>query len=397
MKNSKWLKFSILYLGAIILSVSQMKISPTNLRSEMVSMFNITHFELSLYVAVFAFAPVILAIPGGNLVKRFGAKQISIIIMLALFLGNIIGYFANSYSLMLLARVIEGISFSFIMITGMMLITSWFKDGGYGLAVGIFGTFSAFAYAAVIYLLPMLHHHYGLRSIWLSLALMSLLIGICFMMFFDDPRSENNADKTAQNTSLKESLKNKNLILLAIAMGTVSFILFTFLDKYPTILETVYNLPVSESSFYSMFFGLIGIPVGFLIGYLIDKTGKPLTIGFLTFIAMALICFLTNKFSSNLLIIHVTVLSTCISFASTTISSSIPRIVKHKGLLEDSFAFIYQFYYIGALIGIPVVTSLIPYGWSVAVLPLAAVALLGACLLYPLFRKEIKNKPLNNK
>lgn len=396
MKNHKWIKFSILYLGAIVLSVSQMKVSPTNLRDCLVSMFDLTPKELSVYVAVFAVAPVLLAIPGGNLVKKYGAKRMSLVIMAALFLGNLLGYFADSFYFMLFARIIEGISFSFIMTTGMILISNWFKEGGYGLAVGIFGTFSAFAYAAVIYLLPMIYDSYGLKSIWLCLALISLIIGLSFMAFFDDPRTKKTQDGKVQDTSLLEAVKNSNIILLAVAMCTVSFVLFTYLDLYPTIFEKVYQLSTAQSSFNSMFFGFIGIPVGFIIGILIDKTGKPLTIGFITFLVMAVACFLTNKFAPNLLIIQVIVLSTCISFASTTISTSVPKVVKHAGLLEDSFAFIYQFYYIGALIGLPIVSALVDkYSWSVGVLPLTVVSILGAVLLFPLFKKEIQNKPLN--
>lgn len=396
MRGSKWLKFSILYLGAMVLSISQMKISPTNLREAMVSLLNLTPVELSIYVSIFAFAPVILAIPGGNLVKKFGAKKMSIVIMTALFLGNIIGYFADNYILMIIARIIEGISFSFIMITGMMLITNWFKDGGYGLAVGIFGTFSAFGYAAVIYVLPYIYDKYGLKEIWLFIALISLLLGLLFVFLFDDPRSETVENGKVQKTSMKEALKNPRIIMLSVAMATVSFILFTFLDSYPTIFKQVYSLPDTESNFNSMFFGLIGIPVGFIIGILIDKTGKPLTIGLISFIVMAIACFMTDKTPSNMVIIQVGILSTCISFTSTAISSSVPRVVRHAGLLEDSFAFIYQFYYIGALIGIPIVSGLVgTYGWAIGVMPLVVVAIIGALLVLPFCKKECKGEPLN--
>lgn len=396
MKTSKWLKFTILYLGAIVLSISQMKISPTDLRESLIMLLNLTPLEVSIYVSIFAFAPVFLAIPGGKLVKQYGAKKISIIIMLALFLGNIIGYLSDSYYVMLLGRIIEGVSFSFIMTTGMVLITNWFKDGGYGLAVGIFGTFSAFGYAAVIYLLPMLHNYSGLKSIWLALSITAAIIGIGFVFLFDDPRSELNTDGTVKRVHLSESLRNPRIIKLAIAMGCVSFILFTFLDGYPTIFKNIYNLSPETSSFNSMFFGLIGIPVGFIIGFLIDKTGRPLTIGFISFILLAIACFMTDKTPPLLLIGQVSILSACISFTSTSISSSVPKVVKHPGLIDDSFAIVYLFYYIGALIGIPIVSGLAgSYGWTIAVLPLTIVALLGAVLTYPFFRREAKRVALN--
>ncbi|WP_101690628.1 MFS transporter [Dysgonomonas massiliensis] len=396
MKGSKWFKFTLLYLGAIILSISQMKISPTDLRESFISLLNISPLEVSIYVSIFAFAPVFLAIPGGNLVKRYGAKLISILIMVALFLGNFIGYITDSYSVMLVARIIEGISFSFIMVTGMVLITHWFKDGGYGLAVGIFGTFSAFGYAAVIYILPMIYSSYGLKSIWLALAVASAIIGVFFILLFDNPRSESNGSEKVNKASLKEAFSNSRIIMLAIAMSTVSFILFTFLDGYPTIFKTVYNLAPEASSLNSMIFGLIGIPVGLIIGFLIEKTGKPLTIGFFSFIIMAIACFVTDKTPETLLLVQVIVLSTCISFTSTSIAASVPKVVKHPGLIEDSFAIVYLFYYVGALIGIPIVSGLVSsYGWAIGVLPLTVVALVGAVLAYPFLRRENKVNQIN--
>lgn len=387
MKTSKWIKFIILYLGAIVLSVSQMKISPTDLRESFVSLLQITPLEVSIYVSIFAFAPVFLAVPGGNLVKRYGAKSIAVLIMVALFLGNIIGYITDSYIIMLVGRVIEGVSFSFIMVTGMVLITHWFRDGGYGWAVGIFGTFSAFGYAAVIYILPIVYETYGLKNIWLFLAISSAIVGVLFILLFDNPKSRSEG--TEQRASLREALSNKKIIMLAIAMSTVSFILFTFLDGYPTIFKNVYNLATETASFNSMIFGLIGIPVGFVIGYLIEKTGKPLTIGFISFIAMAIACFATDKTSDSLLLIQVIVLSTCISFTSTAIAASVPKIVRHEGLVEESFAIVYTLYYVGALIGIPIVNGCVQsFGWKIGVLPLTAVALLGAILSYPFLVKE---------
>lgn len=391
MKESKWIKFTLLYIGAIVLSVSQMKISPTDLRESFITFLQITPLELSIYVSIFAFAPVFLAVPGGKLVKKYGAKSIAVLIMIALFLGNIIGYITDSYHVMLIGRVIEGVSFSFIMVTGMVLITHWFKDGGHGWAVGIFGTFSALGYAIVIYIIPILYEAYGLKNIWLSLAILSAIIGVQFILLFDNPKTKYEG--LEEKVTLKEGLKNKKIIMLAIAMSTVSFILFTFLDGYPTIFKDVYHLSTEDVSFNSMIFGLVGIPVGFLIGYLIEKTGRPLTIGFISFIVMAIACFVTDKTNESLILLQVIVLSICVSFTSTAIAASVPKVVKQPGLVEESFAIVYTLYYAGALIGIPIVNACVQsFGWEIGVFPLTAMALLGAILTYPFILKEHREK-----
>lgn len=387
MKGSKWMKFTVLYIGAIVLSISQMKISPTAIREAFISTLGLTPLEVSIYVSVFAFAPVFLALPGGSLVKRFGAKKVSILVMIALFIGNLLGYYSHSFPLMLIARIIEGMSFSFIMVSSMMLLTHWFKEKGHGLAVGIFVTFSALGYAIVIYVLPVLYERYGLSNIYLYLAIVSAVIAVFYALLFDDASESETI--TASQPSLLATLKNGTVLKLALAMAILSFILFTFLDSYPTLFKEVNKLSLEESSLNAILFGLAGIPAGILIGFLIEKTKRPILIGIYSFLFMALACFMADRLLGSAVVIQVILLTTCISFASTCIVSAVPKVIKEKNQLEDSFAVIYLFYYIGALIGIPIVSSIVSFGsWGVALLFLTALALVAALLLTPFTRIE---------
>lgn len=391
MKVSKWIKFIVLYIGAIILSISQMKVSSTELRESFISMLHLTPVEVSIYVSVFAFAPVFLAIPGGTLVKRFGAKKISILIMIALFAGNLIGYLTNSYPVMLFARVIEGVSFSFIMVASMVLLNQWFKDKGHGLAVGLFVTFSALGYAAVIYVLPLVFSAVGLKNIWLILAVLSAIVAVLYFLLFDDPIIET--DTPSKKVNIKAMFKERKVIQLAIAMAILSFVLFTYLDNYPTIFKSLYNLSPEVSSFNSIAFGLIGIPAGIFVGYLIDKTKKPITIGFYSFLVMAVACFMTDKLTDVLLLIQVVALTTCVSFISTSIVSAVPQVVSNSNKIEDGYTVVYLFYYIGALVGIPAVSTTVAYcGWGVGIAFLALLALVGAMLLYSFYKTEKQGK-----
>lgn len=391
MKVSKWIKFIVLYIGAIILSISQMKVSSTELRESFISMLHLTPVEVSIYVSVFAFAPVFLAIPGGTLVKRFGDKKISILIMIALFAGNLIGYLTNSYPIMLFARVIEGVSFSFIMVASMVLLNQWFKDKGHGLAVGLFVTFSALGYAAVIYVLPLVFSAVGLKNIWLILAVLSAIVAVLYFLLFDDPIIET--DTPSKKVNIKAMFKERKVIQLAIAMAILSFVLFTYLDNYPTIFKSLYNLSPEVSSFNSIAFGLIGIPAGIFVGYLIDKTKKPITIGFYSFLVMAVACFMTDKLTDVLLLIQVVALTTCVSFISTSIVSAVPQVVSNSNKIEDGYTVVYLFYYIGALVGIPAVSTTVAYcGWGVGIAFLALLALVGAMLLYSFYKTEKQGK-----
>jgi predicted MFS family arabinose efflux permease len=185
MIKNKWIKFLILYIGATVLSLSQLKIVP--IFNELSSTMNISMSQTSLLTSIFTFSALFLAIPGGGILNKFGVKKVSVFIMVCLFLGNILGAISNSFSLLLISRVIEGISFSMIMMVSMIYINFWFRDGSAGLAIGIFGTFSALASMIGMNIFRPIYLSTGLKSIWYIMAIASFIIILCYHFLLDGP------------------------------------------------------------------------------------------------------------------------------------------------------------------------------------------------------------------
>lgn len=71
--KNKWINFIILYLGAVVLSLSQLKITPIS--NEIAKELSITATQTSLLMSVFTFSALFLAIPAGKLISKYGAKK----------------------------------------------------------------------------------------------------------------------------------------------------------------------------------------------------------------------------------------------------------------------------------------------------------------------------------
>ncbi|WP_348923149.1 MFS transporter [Enterococcus rotai] len=177
MLRNRWVKFLLLYLGGVVVSLSQLKLVP--IQNELGADLAISISMVSWLMSIFTVSGIFLAIPGGAFVTRFGPKKLLVGLMGCLAIGNIWGAFSKSFWSLLISRAIEGISFSMIIMVGIVLINFWFKDSSSGIATGIWGTFSALGSMLAMNLFKPLAKTYGLRSLWLIIAVLSVI----FFMF----------------------------------------------------------------------------------------------------------------------------------------------------------------------------------------------------------------------
>ncbi|MEG2254953.1 MAG: MFS transporter, partial [Vagococcus sp.] len=74
---NKWLKFTMLYIGAVVVGLSQLKITP--IIKPLAEQLQVNMTQMSLLTSVFTISGIFIAIPGGILVSRYGAKKLLLI------------------------------------------------------------------------------------------------------------------------------------------------------------------------------------------------------------------------------------------------------------------------------------------------------------------------------
>ena len=137
------LMFTVLFLSAICISLSQLKVVP--ILGALSMTMGISIAETSWLMSVFTIAGIVLAIPGGALVGKLGPKKLIVCLMVCLLVGNVIGGLSTSYGPLLVSRVIEGVAFAMVATAGVVLINMWYPGKNSGLFIGIFMTFAAVA------------------------------------------------------------------------------------------------------------------------------------------------------------------------------------------------------------------------------------------------------------
>lgn len=107
MKARNGLMFVIMYLAATSVSFSQIKIAPV--LDLICASCGVTYAETSWLMSVFTIAGIVLAIPAGGLIAKYGPKKIFSLVLVVSLLGNIMGALSiANFPLLLASRIIEG-------------------------------------------------------------------------------------------------------------------------------------------------------------------------------------------------------------------------------------------------------------------------------------------------
>lgn len=379
MKNGKkWFMFLILLASAVTVSISQLKIAAV--MQEVTAVLGVSATQAALLTSVFTVAGIVLAIPGAAIQERLGPKKLLLALMVCLTAGNVIGALTDSFAVMAVSRMIEGVSYAMIIMVGVTMINVWFADGGASTATGIFNTFAAVAnFLAMNASIPIVKA-LGLKGLWWTVAGLSALCLVLVLTCIQLPERQERGD-TETKVTVREALSNLRIDVLALAQCCIAFVLFGFITCYPQLFQGYYGLSPETANFYSSLNGLFGIPFCILCGVLVERTGKPFVIAVAGAVGTALLCITMPYLGPSTYIVHVLVSAVCPGgLVMTSIFCLAPMLSKRPALIGYSTSIINMLYYIGVFASTPVITGAAAVSWKGASLIMAAVSV-GAVVL----------------
>lgn len=355
---NKWLMFIVLLISAITVSVSQLKISAV--LPQVAEMLAVDLTQASMLMSLFTVAGIVLSIPGAAIMSKTGSKNMLLILMGTLAIGNFMGALTDSFAIVMASRIVEGISYALIITVGVSLINMWFEGGMVGTATGIFNTFAAAANFIAMNGSLMLLNATGnnLKMLWWVVGGVAAVCFVLVMMFIHEPETTAAAEGQTESASLSEAIKNPALLVTCVGHLCLSFVLFGLMTCYPQIFA-YYGIDQETANFYSSLNGLFGIPVCIICGIVVGKTGKPFAVAALGAIGCALMTFAIPYLGPSTYIVHV--LASAI-FPGGLIMTSIfiftPQLAKRPALIPLSMGLLNTLYYVGVFASTPVVTAL---------------------------------------
>ncbi|MBN2029868.1 MFS transporter [bacterium] len=133
-----WVILVVVVLASVAAPLNQMKVSP-------VLSFIMEYFDMSLSLSgylnsVFAFTRLILALPTGIFLKRFGPKIMGIIALSCLAVGAVLVAVSQSPGMLIFSRVIEGNGLGLMSVIVPAAVSMWFPAEKRGIPMGIWAT-----------------------------------------------------------------------------------------------------------------------------------------------------------------------------------------------------------------------------------------------------------------
>jgi len=297
-----FLVFAFGYFISNLLRAITATISP-----ELVSEFNLTSGELGLLGGGYFLGFASVQIPLGYLLDSKGPKKIVSYFLSLSIVGLILFASAQNLTMLLISRVLIGVGVGACLMGPLTAYRIWFQDetqqraNSWMLMVGAIGMLSSSL--PVQYLLPLI----GWRSIFLNLALLTLICIILIIIFI--PKWETKSFKNEQSNENKLSTVWKNSLFKSlIPMGFFSygglFAIQTLWAGPWMIKVSGYTPDESAQGLFLIYFSML---ISFLCwGYFVPKFSKNvndairlLRIGApLNLIVLALIIYLGPKAGS---------------------------------------------------------------------------------------------------
>ncbi len=381
--RSSWFILFVVLLASVAGPLNQFKAPPV-LRLLM-DAFTVPVSKAGLFMSVFSFAGLILAIPGGFIFQKFGYRATGLIAALALVVGAAMGAASLNAGTMLTSRFIEGIGNSLIAMVAPAVIALWFSVEKRGKAMGIWSAFVPLGSIVMFSLAPFLAGRWDWQGVWWFGCLYALFVGFLFYLFIasEPPRLAAEEaplpERSHTRSGLKGVLRNRDLWLLSCLWGCFSFCFTSFLTWTPTFLRDVHGLSLTRASFVMSAMAMLGIVGCPIAGWISDKAQSRKLVCLLPMMAMLALWPLASVAGSRFFVPLALTTGFLAGFPPTGVFAATSEVVREEGARGMAMGVIQIGQNVGLLLGPLVFGTIIQLfgGWQVAFWALVPVTALG--------------------
>lgn len=251
-------------------------------------------------MSLFALPGIFLAIPGGIVSDRYGAKKVGVTSLILMIIGTFLVGSTDNFLVMALGRTVSGAGAITLAIILPQLISHWFIHKGLGLGMGIFntamplGTITSFNALSII----------GTSLGWQVPIFLTTVVCVCalfvFLWLFKEPMPRSRELGTSVLSEISKIGKPIWLVGLTWMWFNAAFISFlTFAQDF----FVAKGYEVASASFLSSIVMMGSLFLSPLVGYLVSKFGKEEVFVAAGGLVLACLLFYISMFISPILLL----------------------------------------------------------------------------------------------
>jgi predicted MFS family arabinose efflux permease len=336
-------------------------------------------------------AGIILAIPVAFLLARIGLKATGLVSLGCAIAGAVIGALAPNAPVMLLGRMIEGVSVSLIVVMAPTAISLWFAPRDRGMPMGIWSAWVPIGNVVIFNAAHPLMNALGWRSLWWFGAVLAAAAFVLVALVVASPPEDGAGKKRASAPpgELGRMLLNPTTWLLAFTFAAFGFALLAYNTWAPTYLIETLQVEPGRASFYASLMYLAAIPSNILAGWVMDRMKDRYSLLPVAFLITTVLFFWTFRLGSVRVVVpYMIVLGFASNFIPTATFTLAPETMPRVEYAGLALGMVMAGTNVGGVSGPPALGAILSAGnWPVGGTCFFAVMALGTLTAWEVARR----------
>ena len=383
----------MLFLVATAVTMAQYKI-PT-IMTDIMAMFSIDAGTASWLMSIFTFVGIIVALPTGFLVKRFGPKTVILVAVVLNVAAGVIGAFVTNVWPLLATRALEGVALVFVVASAPLVIQATVDPRKNGTAMGVYmlGGMLGATFGGI--LTPTLYYSVGYVGLWIGYAAITLAAGVIFALFVKMPaqpaapaEASAEAGGNASSGDWKVFFK-PNTWLFYVPFAIFQMVLLTILAYAPQALQQQGMSP-TLSGVVSTLPMLLAIISSIAFGAISDRMGRCKPLCIIGMLVLGPCCFIMLNYYGPIMWVALVVMGLLAMGTPTVFVAAYPTVLGKPELMSIGMGVLLLVQSLGQFLGTAVSSALLGPAidqWMLCGGVACALALIGtACIAVCKFR-----------
>jgi len=379
-----WVILAIVFLASVTAPLNQFKVPPV--MPVLIDAFKLDLTTAGLLMSVFAMTGLILAIPAGFILQRFGPKRSGLVALAFLTLGSAMGALSGTAGSLLASRLVEGIGMGLIAVAAPAAIAIWFPADKRGTPMGIWATWVPVGSVIMYAVAPTLTMHFAWQAVWWMAAVITLVILLLYGLLFRLPTPEETAASAeasvepaaADTLRLGQAIANRHIWLLSFEFLCFNLVVLALNTFYPTYLTSVRHYTLAGASFTASLLMVGTIFSSIIGGWLSDRIGSRKLVIVLPFMALAVMFLFPFNVGGWLILLLVIAMGLTAGAIPTANFAAVPEVMGVPQLAGMGMAVLAVGQNLGMVLGPLIFGKMLEtMGWAAAGYLLIPVCLLG--------------------
>lgn len=231
----------------------------------------ITTAEAMAYMSMFYIGYVVTQIPGGVLGDRFGPRRVLAVSMAIQGLGTLGLGLTQNYQVGLFMRLLCGLGAGCVYSSCLKSAVAWFSPAQRGLAIGIIMTAPTIGVALPNIIMPLLNESMGWQGAFRAVGLAILVFSALTFILMKEIRGGQGGPRKSFLVGLKYVFSSRNILLISLTGFSMIWCQIGFGSIANTYMKEALGFTPVQAGQVMSLYGLIGIVMGVLAGYMCGK------------------------------------------------------------------------------------------------------------------------------